>query len=96
MFWGPQMVPSNDSPTEARRSALFRWYTLTAPVYLAVFVMRHLDNPWDSIERISLLAAILLLVATTASAVKRKRWIVLLTHLCVPIYWFLVSLAVGD
>ena len=24
-FWGPQMVPSNYSPTEARRSALFRF-----------------------------------------------------------------------
>ena len=28
MFWGPQMVPSNYSPTEAHRSALFRFYNL--------------------------------------------------------------------
>ena len=63
------------------------WYTLIAPVELGVFYLRQPHVSW-TVGTIGLIATACLLGFTIFSTVKRNRWIVLLTHLFIPIYWF--------
>ena len=73
------------------------WFTLIAPVEQGIFYLRQPHVSW-AVGTIGLLATICLLGLTTVSAVKRNRWIVLLTHLCIFNYWFwgFALLAAGE
>jgi len=66
-------------------TAASAWYTLTAPIRESIF---YLSQPHVEGDFLGLPFAVGILVLTTVSAVKRNRWIVLLTHLCIAIYWF--------
>jgi hypothetical protein len=63
------------------------WFTLIAPVEQGIFYLRQPHVSW-TVGTIGLVATFCLLGLTILSAVKRNRWIVLLTHLFIFNYWF--------
>ena len=61
------------------------WYMLIAPVQFGFLYLQ--PDLWQ-FGVAGLLASGCLLGLTVLSAIKRKRWIVLLAHISVALYWF--------
>ena len=69
------------------------WNTLIAPVELGIFYLQP-HGVWR-FGVAGLVVSGCLLGLTVVSATTRKRWTVVLTHVCVPLYWFYRFLLMG-